>query len=531
MAQGSTAFAQGEDVKKVSTGTLVKTISWEGDNQLDSNEIFKGAGDGLIGKRIDDAQLGNIQEGLTQQLRKQGYLVGRVVVSPQGRALFDRTGNLNLMIFPGKVGKISIKNSSATDGDWIKDVAVNTLCPDGVGENCILTSAKFERMTQLMQDTAGLQIGALEFSAEGMPIGQTQLTITTVANGSQITGAVGIDNQGFNSTGQYRLGASAKINNLFGVGDVLAFNAFTSNKGAISGELNVSGPLSSNGLRWQSSISRSEFFVPDVNSSGFGNAVSVGVAYPIVRGLDANWTTALNAVGVSTISETTGALTTNKFLSSGQLVLDGNSGDRSITLGQSSWHTHLALTMGRVSDSAAISGSNQPLGDYTKLAFQGVGKLVISDVQNIFATINVRGQVANTNLDPYEKQTIGGFSGVRAYSLNQGSFNQGTITTAELRKVFNTQWGQFAPAVFVDYANGWINHATYPSWQLNNGYSNSNLSNHMVLSDAGLGLDWSGFYGLSASASWARRLPLSPAGLYSVGNANSQFWFLVQSRF
>ena len=85
--------------------------------------------------------------------------------------------------------------------------------------------------------------------------------------------------------------------------------------------------------------------------------------------------------------------------------------------------------------------------------------------------------------------------------------------------------------MFVDYANGSINHSTYANWQINSGYSNPNLSNHMALSDAGLGLDWEVPQGLTFTASWARRLPMSPVGLNNTGNANSQFWVSVLARF
>lgn len=525
-------FAQSNvRVESAPSATLVKNVIWTTNPDSSVNALLEHAKRNLVGLHLDDAQLTRTENMLTGELRAQGYLIGQIVASSVDRTRFYRTGDLRFSVFLGKIGQIVVKNASPVDSEWVNSVVTNTLCPDGVGDDCVLTKAKFERMTQLLQDTVGLQTGSLDFSADGMPIGQTKLTVATVAKDGRIKGSVGIDNQGFSSTGVYRLGASVSANNLFEVGDVLALNVYSSSKDAFTGALDVSGPLSTNGLRWQSSLSRSQSFLPSVNSNGFGNSASIGVAYPLVRGLDENWTVGLNAVGVVTNSETLGVTTTNKTLESGQLVLDGNSGDRSIALGQNSWYAHSALTMGQVNDSAAMPGSDQLLGAYTKLAFQGVGKAILNDKHSVFTVLNIRGQVANVNLDPYEKLLIGGFSGVRAYSPQQGSFNQGTIVTAELRQAINTEWGQFIPVVFMDYANGWLNQATYPGWQVSNGYSNPNISNHMVLSDAGLGLDWNGFHGFTVSASWARRLPFSPVGLNNTGNANSQFWFLVQSRF
>jgi hemolysin activation/secretion protein len=225
-----------------------------------------------------------------------------------------------------------------------------------------------------------------------------------------------------------------------------------------------------------------------------------------------------------------GVNTANKTLKSGQLTLEGNSGDRSIFLGQNSWFFNSALTMGQVSDSANTNASSYaPLGSYTKLAFQGVGKVILSREHSIFGVLNVRGQFATTNLDPYEKMLIGGATALRAYSVEQGSVNQGAIISAELRKTLNTEFGQLQPVVFIDYLNGQINNTTYPNWQTNLGYSNPNLSNYVTASNVGVGMDWTYFNKYSLSVSWARRLPGSPIGTY--GNGNSQFWFLAQARF
>ena len=528
-----TAYAQaGGEARTNPSGTLVANVTWTELDHADQNLAFlEKTKQSLVGSRVDDARLGQLMSDLTKQLRDEGYLIGQVAVTIGDRETFFKTGQLRLSIFLGRVGAIEVKNSSAINTEWVDQVASNAVCPNGVGDQCILTKARFERMTRLLQDTLGLHTESVNFSPDGVAIGQTKMIIVTVSTGDRLKGSLGIDNQGFSSTGRYRLGGTATMGNVLGVGDAYSLSLFSSNKGAVSGAFDVSGPLSANGLRWQSSIGRSQFFVPNVNTNGFGNSLSACVAYPLVRGLDANWTTSLNAVGVITNAENFGVTTTNKTLTSGQLTLDGNSGDRSIVMGQHSWYVRSALTMGHVGDTGVLAGSNAPLGPYTKFAFQGVAKLVLNEQHNIYSTLNVRGQAANTNLDPYEKMLIGGFSGMRAYYPEEGSFNQGTITTLELRQAINTPYGQFIPVIFMDYANGWINHATYANWQTQSGYSNSGLSNHLALSDAGLGLDWAGLYGLNLSLSWARRLPSSPAAMNGSGNSNSQFWFVAQARF
>lgn len=512
---------------------LVSAVSWDKNIDSQVNEIMKRVQTSLLNQKVANSRITQIETELTKELRDKGFLIGQIVVSSKDRSTFDKTGDLNFSVFLGKIGNIVIKNSSSVNSDWVQVVVDQNLCPNGVGNDCVLTKARFERMTQLLYDTVGLQTGGLEFSSQGMPVGQTQLTVTTIAKDAQIKGSVGADNQGFSSTGQYRLATSLSANNLLGVGDVLAVNFNVSNQGAISGAIDVSGPLAANGLRWQGSLSRSQFSLPSYsNTSGFGNALSLGVAYPLLRGLDQNWTAGLNAVVVATSSVSGGYSTADKTLQSGQLTLDGNSGDRSILLGQNTWFFRSALTVGQVMNDAPnmpVSPNYETVGGYTKLAFQGVGKIILSDAHSIYSVINIRGQAANTNLDAYERMMIGGYSGLRAYSVEQGSINQGTISSLELRKAFNTEYGQFVPVIFADYANGWVTHSPDLNWQDNTGYSNLNLTNHVVASDAGIGLDWNYFNKYSLSVSWAKRLPMSPAGTY--GNGNSQFWFVAQARF
>ena len=478
----------------------------------------------LAGRTLTKSDLVNIEREVTSKLRSQGYLIGQAVLTPDDRSKLIKSGELQLTIFPGRVSAIEIQNTSNVNSDWVYEVAKDTLCPQGFGNNCVLTKENFERMTQLLGDTAGLQLGVVDFNPDGAPLGQTNITILALPKDSQFKGSIGVDNQGFNSSGKYRLGVTGIANNLFGVGDSVAINLFDTNKGSVSGSVDVSGPLASNGLRWQSSVSRSQYYVPGVSSTGFGNSLSAGLAYPLVRSLDVNWIAALNAVGVVTNSQVIGITTTDKTLKSVQAVLDGNSGDRSINLGQNAWYMHSALSSGSVSDH--VAQTNEPLGPYTKLALSGIAKTVLNDERNIYSILNVRGQVANTNLDPYEKLLVGGYSGVRAYSLEEGSFNNGAIATLELRQAFNTEWGRLTPGIFVDYANGWINHATYSGWNNNTGYTN-----HQVLADYGIGIDWSDVQGFVVSLSWANRFGSSPPAIAGTGSANSQFWFVVQSRF
>jgi len=509
----------------------VSRISWSSNLPTELAPAFERERLVLLNKPIDSEQISRSEAALTKEVRSHGFLIGQAIVSTKNRELFWESGYLEFTVLLGNIGQIEIKNTSSVNTDWIDALATHALCPDGLGESCVLTSTNLERMTQLVFDVAGLQMGALEFSANGVPIGQTKIIITTIANGKELNSSLVTSNQGFSASGRYQLGGATSLTNLLGIGDIVGLSGSVSNQGSFSGGINASGPLSSNGLRWQSALIRSQYSVPTVSSVGLGDSFNMGVAYPIVRGLSSNWTAGLSALEALTSAQTLGVVTSNKTIQSGQILLDGNSGDRSVALGPNSWYVHSTFSAGQVNDSAVLPSSTQPYGSYKKATLHLADKFVLDDMHNVYATFSISGQVANSNLDPFEKLAVGGSSGMRAYSPAQASFNQGTLSTVDLRQVINSEWGQFSPVFFIDYANGWINHATSANWQINQGYSNSNLPNHMALSDAGLGLEWADLHGFVLSITWATRLPITPANLNTANSGNSQVWLLAKSLF
>jgi hemolysin activation/secretion protein len=302
----------------------------------------------------------------------------------------------------------------------------------------------------------------------------------------------------------------------------------------VAGGLDIVIPVGLNGLRMQSSIARSQLVLPSSNSTnpssttGFSNTVSLGLAYPWIRGLDFNLSTTVNALGAFSEYGQSNVTTSKKTIYAGQFSLAANSGDRSLLLDEDTWSVQSTLTMGQVSDAAAINITSAP---YSKLAFQAIKKKPLWSEQAVYAFINFRGQWANVNLDAYEKLLLTGINGARAYSPDQGTVDQGFIASIDIRKDINTAWGRITPGVFFDYANGSINKVPYENWQINNGYSNPAQSNNLTFSNYGVSLNLTGFKNTGLSMSWAKQMNASPSMLGVVSNDNSQFWFALRTQY
>ncbi len=525
------ATAQSSDQELPSHHITFTKLAWSGVAADDIEVIMEKAKIESEYRYFEDSQLTQLTAQLKQELRVKGYFLAQVLISADDRASYFQTGVLNLHIYPGKIGVINIVNSSAVKTTWITSLAENVLCPNGIGNACLLTKARFERFTQIIQDVAGLQVASIEFSPHGVDVGQTKLSIAIIAKGSRIKVAVGADNYGFTSTGKSRVDAKLETNNVFGVGDVFVLNTSLTEKNNFSGGLDVDVPIALNGLSLRSSVYRNQFALPSLYTTGIADSVNIGLTYPLVRGLDFNLIASISAVDVMSEIVTLDKVTSNKNIYAGQFLLAANSGDRTFSLGYDAWTLQSALMEGSVSDVTALPGLNSSLGHFTKLSYQALKKQTVWKSNGIYALMNIRGQLVSGNLDPYEKLGLSGVSGARGYSAEQGSVDQGIVTSVDFRKDINSSWGRVTTGVFFDYANGMINRNSYANWQIQNGYANHNQSNHLVLSDYGVSLSWDGPYNIELNTSWARQFNSSPVMLNSVLRANSQFWLALKCHF
>jgi hemolysin activation/secretion protein len=487
------------------------------------------------GRLTDAAGIAALQAELTHVLRSAGYPIGQALVVERDLEGAMRTGVLQVVVYPGEIGRLDLRNTSRVSDARLLHTLGAALCPGlhPVGHGCVLESGRLERATQLLQDIPGVKlVGAPELDAAGVGVGQTHVTVTTAASGKPVSADVTLDNQGSQVTGTGRLGAVVSGNNLFGAGDVYNASLYTTTKHLWSGSAGVSAPLGYDGLRWAAAFARSFYTVnQDILINGVADTVSVGVTYPFVRGLDLNINGALDLLQSRTsVDYPDYGVKVHSRLYSVRATLSANGGDRAQQLGLSQWQGQVALTTGDQSNDDPLDLGPRRAGHYTKLAATVLRKQNLNASGNLFAILNVRGQAASKNLDYSEALSLGGLNGVRAYRPDEGSVMQGVIASLDLKWRFPVPFsGQLLPGVLFDYATGQVNRDPWPGWQ--SGYPGvPGVSNHRSLAGYGVSLDWVAANGLTTSLAWARRFGFSGDSWVEPGSANSRFWLTFSWR-
>ena len=134
----------------------------------------------------------------------------------------------------------------------------------------------------------------------------------------------------------------------------------------------------------------------------------------------------------------------------------------------------------------------------------------------------VRGQVAFDNLDSSEKMELGGAYGVRAYPEGEAYGDEGYLATVEARltlpPVATHVPGQFQLIGFVDAGEVRFAHDPWFTGR-----------NHARRSGYGAGVNWSGFDGWVAKATYARKLGSQDAT--SAPDKSGRFWFQLAKLF
>ena len=514
---------------------VLGSIDWDNNLTPEADRALREASAPWIGAPLKDVELDERVNRLTAALRSAGFPVARVLVTPEGRRRYEAEGRLSLRAFEGKVGAIEVRNTSAVQDEQLRRVATQALCPQGLGAACPLTTQRLERTTQLLQDLPGLRFTGTSFSAQEVGVGETRVILQTAAAGARYNAQVGVDNHGLAATGVNRIWGSLSANNLLGLSEAVDLTLGTTNRSQRSGRLGVGAPLGVDGLRWTASLARTNYGVSaaGVAVSGVADTGTVGLAYPIRRGLDDNLNVALDLVGVRSRVEADdfGVTLSRKRLVALRATVLGNSGDRSLLTGGNHWSWGASVLGGRVRNDAGQGDPAEVDGGYWKLSGQVLRRQTLDDAGRTYLLATVRGQWASRNLDPYEKLPLGGVSGVRAYRGDEGSLDDGLIASIELRRRFTLADSfQVAPGAFVDYGMGRVNHRSFSGWQTYQGLA-GDVSNRRSLSAYGLAVDLSWSQRAVLGVVWARRFGASADSINFPGSAQGRLWANLSLRF
>lgn len=522
-----TAWAAADDA------VALQAVDYDGTLSAQAARVLDDLAQQTKGKTLDKVQAQVLAQEATAALRAGGFPVATVLLQDGAWGQFEKSGVLKLKAFEGEVGRVVVRsNMSQVDSTRLQRTAEQALCSDQL-LHCVLTTQGLERAELLLQDLPGVKLQPVLLSPEGVGVGQTSVEIIAEASQPRVSAGVSTDNYGFKSSGVYRFGASVEANNLLHMGDVWQASGMLTDKDQNTGALGFSMPLGYQGLRVQANAARTNYSLPQVGATGRADSVSAGLNYPILRALNRNWIGSVEGFYVRSEQNVAGVEAfAPSHLEGVRLGLSSNAGDRPAELGLNYWSANTVLTLGRNQQDLNGFDTTDTVGAYQKLAASAFGKRVLGS--GWYALGNVRAQIGSRNMSTYEAMSLGGVTGVRAYSPEEGTLNEGVFLSAELRKLITLPngMGQLAPGVFVDYINGRVLHNPYEGWQTAMGYANPNVGNHRWLGGWGVGVDWVlPKPNVTASLTVGWKLPGSPDSEYRPGSAKARVLFAMSAKF
>lgn len=401
---------------------------------------------GFVGKPITLESLDQLTQAIQTWYRAQGWLARTLLPSQ------DLTNGLVL------VTVVESRFTGVTIDDP-KGLLRNTQVPkrlleskQPVGEALNLNA--LEEAASGLRDLSGVQTSVQLIPAQNP--GETAAVIG-VSEGKSADVRISADNHGSRSTGEERLAANLRFNNLSRRGDSLSANLLKSDGLDYVG-LGYEVPFTADGWRLEARAAHSNYHLGDVfedaDMRGPTQNLGIGLVIPVLRNSrhSVNFQTTLdsNRYENTALGNVLSKYETNMF----GVQLDGQHTDASAR-GQTQWLLQFIRGELDLSDSPADfqntdSSTTQTQGYFNK-ARASLTRRDWINTRNIL-TASVQGQWANKNLDGSEKFYLGGARGVRAYPVNEAGGSLGHLSSLEWETLLHQgQLGRWSLAGFYDH--------------------------------------------------------------------------------
>jgi hemolysin activation/secretion protein len=443
------------------------------------------------GKMLNLAALEDIAARITQRYRERGYLLSRAYVPAQTVA----NDTVHIAVLEARYGDIMFTNSSRVSDRLLKSY----LTPLDPGSP--ITEKGLQRVLLLLSDVPGAVVNST--LAPGVRVAASDLELSAVA-GAPYGGSVGIDNAGNRYTGRARLSAALNVNDPLKLGDVLSVNGVTA--GPDLGYVRVGYQAlldDGQGTSVGGALSGIDYHLgndlTDLHAHGTAVVATLSVMQPLIRGIAGNLfaQAAFDAQRLRDEVDATN-IHTDRHTNALTLTL---AGDRRDTSGVS--NLNAGVSFGRLGFEDQVAdlkdaSSARTSGSYARYTLSLARLQRLTEVDALYLAIN--GQAADKNLDPSEQFFLGGPNSVRAYDVGTLGGAQGALGTAEFRHNFGRQfYGAWQTIAFVDSGIVRVYKDVFEAGD-----------NGATLSGAGLGLNWIGPAGVTASLGVAKPIGMVP---------------------
>lgn len=431
----------------------------------------------LLGRELNFSELQNAPNRLVDYYKQRGYLV-RAFFPPQD--VVD--GHVELVVVEGKFGSIHVEGDGVrTDRSRIAGIVSYRQARGTPVDLNNLTTA-----LAILSEQPGLSVQST--LTPGSSDGDTDLYVR-VSPASLFSYSIQTNNNGNLATGYAQVGGNASVSNASGLFDlgVLTFNT-SEGMNFLRGDYSIAAGNS--GLRVGLNIAKLQYRFTQaafLALEGKGSADSIGFSaqYPWVRRDMLNLGIALGLDRKAMQDFTLAGETTNKSVNVFSIGISGMALDALMSEGSTAFGINVAggdIDLSRNANSLSVDETTrQTQGGFAKIGYN------VSRQQNIFGSVginaNIRGQVANKNLDPSEQFSLGGPSGIRAYPVGEASGDSGWLAKLVAKYALSKN---LSASVFFETGHIQLNKSTWANWNA----GNVKLPNEYDLSGAGVGLDW-----------------------------------------
>jgi hemolysin activation/secretion protein len=436
---------------------LVKDFLIEGNSHISNDELNSLLSE-YKNKELNFADMQNISSIITKEYRNKGYFVARAYLPKQN--FQENNGTLKLAVIEGNYGEFQLTNNSN-----VKDFIVQNMLDDAKARDNVVSTDTLERSMLIINDTPGSVVTQADVKP-GKEVGTSDFLIKTEQT-PIYDGYVLADNQGSKYTGENRLMSGINLNSPLQIGDKLSLSGLVSNGNDIKNyKIGYEFPLMSNGLRGQTSYSKTDYNLVDLGQNtpddiydGDTSTIEAGVTYPIIRtrAENLNFSTLYSNKELKDYYDN--AISKDREINSVKVGLAYTKNQTLFGL-DAVTKAETFYTLGKLDINDETSKNNDKAGVNTQGTYSKINVNLGSEVlfnPTYSLNTNVKTQYAfkNKNLDGSEDFSLGGSEGVKVFNDSEQSIENALVFNTEFfAKLPNVSSLSHKVGLFYDLGTG-----------------------------------------------------------------------------
>ena len=486
---------------------LVQGFRFTGNDSIES-WMLQDVVSHAVGQYLDIDGLYALADQVTTFYRQQGYWLARAYLPEQ--VVTD--GVVLIGVVEGRYGNVEIESRANVP----QELGPRILRDVGPGD--VVYGPRLESAILLISDVPGVEASASLSPGSEPGTADLHVVLHPVERFVAVWTA---NNHGSSAEKSFRSILNARWENPRGYGDHFSFTIFGGSSGSFFGRAAYEAPVNHRELRLNLAYSVSQYKLANefavLDGSGDTRRFSVTANHPVLRAGRIN---VLGEVGYAHTQMQERLLTAES--------------SRTVSGFSSALRAEWQGTGGKtISAALEVRAGSVKFGTGADAAFDAAGPKTAGDFQKATGTVTVTQpfgagktvqasaswQWASKNLDPTEKLTLGGPEGVRAYTTDAPSVDEGWLGHLEVRRQLNLRrlpWLR-AASLFVDVGQGQVNKAPWPG---------AGETGRVTLAGAGVGFAWA-WDRLNGEVAYA--LPVSFGG--EAPEAGGRLWWEANWQF